>query len=347
MGAKRAGRFWIGVVAVAALGVSAIASATFPGTNGRIAFTDGADIFTMNPDGSDVRQLTSVPPGDITCCEEWSADGRSIAYTVQSLDGLTSQLWIMNADGSNQRLLFDDPEGYDIAASLSPDEQFVVFTRCPVSFFPDYRCAISRIRSDGTDLTSITHIDPDPDVEDFDPVYSPDGGTIAFSSTARGGLTEAFYLMNADGSNIRTLTAPALGAAKPDWAPDGRRVAFFTGFFNVGDASPCQGNDAIGSIRVDGSDEKLLTGSPDYSDAFPAWSPEGGAIVFARTDAQGLSSIYIVDLGRGGATPRLLFQSGARRVLPRPSASRVGAKSKNRPYPIEAGGTSPRWGTAP
>ena len=35
------------------------ASATFPGKNGRIAFIQGADIFTMNADGSDVRQLTS------------------------------------------------------------------------------------------------------------------------------------------------------------------------------------------------------------------------------------------------------------------------------------------------
>lgn len=36
------------------------ASATFPGKNGRIAFVFGPDIFTMNPDGSDVRQLTHM-----------------------------------------------------------------------------------------------------------------------------------------------------------------------------------------------------------------------------------------------------------------------------------------------
>jgi len=38
------------------------ANATFPGKNGRIAFVQFPDIFTMNPDGSDVRQLTNLGP---------------------------------------------------------------------------------------------------------------------------------------------------------------------------------------------------------------------------------------------------------------------------------------------
>jgi hypothetical protein len=39
--------------------------AAFPGTNGLIAFVFGPDIYTMNPDGSDIRQLTNM--GDNNC----------------------------------------------------------------------------------------------------------------------------------------------------------------------------------------------------------------------------------------------------------------------------------------
>ena len=36
------------------------AHATFPGKNGRIAFIQGPDVYTMNSDGSDVKQLTNL-----------------------------------------------------------------------------------------------------------------------------------------------------------------------------------------------------------------------------------------------------------------------------------------------
>ena len=38
------------------------ASATYPGKNGRIAFIAGPDVYTMNPDGSDVKELTNLGP---------------------------------------------------------------------------------------------------------------------------------------------------------------------------------------------------------------------------------------------------------------------------------------------
>ena len=347
MGAKKTSPLRIGIVAAAVFGITAIASATFPGRNGRIAFSDGTDIFTMNSDGSDVRQLTSVGPANSTCCFEWSADGRSIAYSLSPADGSTSQLWIMNADGSNQHLLFDDPDGLDVAPSFSPDGNYVAFTRCPLTI-PNANCVIARIRSDGTDLTSITQQGTDPDVADLDPVYSPDGAMIAFGNVTRGGLIEALYLVNADGSNLRVFTPPLDGPAKPDWEPDGRRVAFQTGFFYAGDIPPCIGDSTIRSIRLDGGGDEPLTGSPGFSDSYPSFSPQQDALVFARTDAQGDSSIYVLDLGHSGAVPTLVHRSAARRA-PRPSALIRGPKSKNgrAPHPIESGGTSPRWGASP
>jgi hypothetical protein len=50
------------------------AKATFPGKNGRIVFDEGPDIWTMNPDGSDERQLTSFgSSGASACCAAYKS----------------------------------------------------------------------------------------------------------------------------------------------------------------------------------------------------------------------------------------------------------------------------------
>jgi hypothetical protein len=52
------------------------AEAAFPGKNGRIAFILGPDVYTMNPDGSDVKQLTNLGPDGGAFWESWSPDGK-------------------------------------------------------------------------------------------------------------------------------------------------------------------------------------------------------------------------------------------------------------------------------
>src|SRR5215470_13080140 len=148
------------------------AHATFPGKNGRIAFIQGPDIFTMNPDGSDVHQLTASTGGDLASWPNWSPDGKHLVFGHFPAPDFLGQLWLMNADGSNQHLLFNDP-GFDLEApSFSPDGSQIVFTRCQ-PFHNEFPCAIYRIQSDGTGLTQVTPFRIE--LEDFEPAYSPDG----------------------------------------------------------------------------------------------------------------------------------------------------------------------------
>src|SRR3982074_1602858 len=78
------------------------AHATFPGKNGRIAFgrydpTIGDfDLYTANPDGSDVRQLTRVP----SFMSDWSADGTRIAFDFFDPGG-NEQVATINPDGTD------------------------------------------------------------------------------------------------------------------------------------------------------------------------------------------------------------------------------------------------------
>jgi Tol biopolymer transport system component len=57
------------------------AHATFPGKNGRIAFVQGPDIYTMNQDGSNVRQLTALTDGGAFWVN-WSPDGKQIVFVA-------------------------------------------------------------------------------------------------------------------------------------------------------------------------------------------------------------------------------------------------------------------------
>ncbi|MEL6527355.1 MAG: hypothetical protein AAFQ07_16760, partial [Chloroflexota bacterium] len=57
----------------------------------------------------------------------WSPDGTQILYITFSLETNSNDIAVMNADGSNQRVLFNS-EGQDWAASYSPDGQYIVFT---------------------------------------------------------------------------------------------------------------------------------------------------------------------------------------------------------------------------
>src|SRR2546430_11780963 len=109
------------------LSMATPALATFPGTNGRIAF--GSDryggthnIFTMNPDGSDVRQLTFLTVDEGAALDEsWSADGSMLVYERRNADTSIRQIFVMNADGFHQHRLFNDLAYRDFYPSFSPD----------------------------------------------------------------------------------------------------------------------------------------------------------------------------------------------------------------------------------
>src|SRR5205823_14703297 len=98
--------FLAGVAAVAILASlgGTDASASHGARAGRIAFpmgTGNVDIYTVRPDGSDVKRLTTVRGFD--GCPAYSPDGRKIASCSDRTGRY--QIWLMKADGSDQRRL--------------------------------------------------------------------------------------------------------------------------------------------------------------------------------------------------------------------------------------------------
>jgi TolB protein len=314
------------------------ASATFPGRNGRIAFVQDGEIFTMNPDGTSVRQVTHVGPDTSANWPSWSADGRAIVFNEIPPSGV-AELWVMNADGSNPHLLLSEQNFAENRPSFSPEGSRIVFGRCDLLVGDGDTCAIYTVSSDGTDLRPVTEYLRDTTARS--PMYSPDGKTIAFilSNDSAAGFLGVTYLIDADGSNQRRITEPAPCLIRPDWSPDGERITLFAHLCNPE-------NETIAVMDADGTNVRYLTdnGKDFYNgphDRNPAFSPDGQFIVFERNPPDLSSSALYVMRADGKELKSVL-------LLPRrkPSA-RQPSRTRRHLTKVEEGGSVPRWGVAP
>lgn len=336
---------------LAALAVTAIliacapcANATFPGKNGRIAFTIQPNVFTMNADGSNLKQLTVFASTEATFGEDWSPDGTRLVLGRGRADFSASEIWIMNANGSDQHQLLDDPSGFDDEPRFSPDGSDVVFQRCLLP--TTQTCSVFRIRTDGTEFTQLTPYTDNTDEQDLTPAYSPDGNQIAFFGVDRDGIISAIDVMNANGSDIRQLTPAVLEAFIPDWSPDGTKIVFSTrALYPLNTINP-----QLWVMNADGSGITQLTfPGAAAADVFVSWSPQGNAIVFER-DTPTSSGIYVLMVSEAGTTEKLIFQGLERTNLDsmqRPIVTPSRLATKTVAHRIESGGSNPRWGPAP
>lgn len=98
-----------------------------------IAFSSGLggsvfDIFTCNPDGSGLTNLTRTPTHDEDE-PSWSPDSRQIAYDRLAAGGGRREVWAMNADGTNQHQLTSDPLSNYEDPAWSPDGRRIAMHR--------------------------------------------------------------------------------------------------------------------------------------------------------------------------------------------------------------------------
>ncbi len=238
----------------------------------------------MRPDGSDVRQLTFLTAGQgAAVWPAWSPDGQSIAFE-RGGNG-PNRMFVMNADGSGQRLLFNDDAGYDdFRPSFSPDGSRVIFSRC--RDVPTEGCAEYAVKTDGRGPTLITHFNQNVNVFDAHAVYAPDGASIAFDSVNRGGVAGfAVYLMGAHGTDVHIITPTALQALDPAWSPEGRRIAFWS--FTQAPTPE------VWTVRPDGSGVQQLTFPGTSGDFAPVYSPQGDKIAFERHTANDTSEALV------------------------------------------------------
>lgn len=225
------------------------------------------EIFVINADLSNGVNLTNHIAVDRF--PRWSPDGTKIVW--RRFDGNSENVFVMNADGSNQRDL-----GPGISPRWSPDGTKIAYYDNDLGFDTFI------VNADGSGWFSLTGVFFGRDralfrhlgfVETFFRCWSPDGKKVAFAATFElpgRPRREHLYVVNVNGANLVDITKDVKsgGYRHASWSPDGAKIAF-------------QSDGEIFVVNADGTDPVNLTKQHGrFSSVYPHWSPDGGKILF-------------------------------------------------------------------
>ncbi|MGH7319313.1 MAG: TolB family protein [Candidatus Rokuibacteriota bacterium] len=254
-------------------------------------------IFTMQADGSQVR-LVSTGRGRTTCAY-FFPDGGRLLYASTHLAGAECpappdrsrgyvwplydyDLFTCAPDGSDLRRLTAHA-GYDAEGAVAPDGPRIVFTSHRDGDLDLYLCD-----PDGGSVTRLT----DRPGYDGGAFFSWDGRQIVWrgwhptdpnelaeyrSLLARGLVRPhraELYVMQADGSGVRQVTANGAANWAPFLHPDGERIVFSSNLHDPG-----RFDFALYLCRRDGSGLERLTYAESFA-AFPMFSRDASRLVF-------------------------------------------------------------------
>jgi TolB protein len=256
--------------------------------SGKIVFVAAAEggqdwgIYTMAPDGTNVKRLTKKPgkPG-LYEHPRWAPDGSKIAYN--KIDWPDYQLWLMNADGTSPELLYE-PAFW--GASWSPDGR-------EIAFATDGGIVIMDVQTRKTVRL----------VEGFTPVWSPDGSAIAYEPARL--PSTILYLIDPETTKKWSIDLRKKGVqilhkhySPIAWSTDGGKIA-------------CLGSEVAkrlwGIYTMDSDGENIkakYTGdSSDLVAGWPSWSPDGSQILFETR--RGIERMNV-----NGKSPELIYAGG-------------------------------------
>ncbi len=231
-------------------------------------------IFTVRPDGSDLKELTKAGADDQDVDPVFSPDGKSILFT--STRGGTVGIWKVAVDGTKAERICDGDQ-----AEMSPDGKRIALRKKEQLVVRDLTGGSEKV------------ISPKDWPHCSGPAWSPDGKTIAFA--CRWDAGNALFTVSPEGGEP-VKVYDKKGSCEPHWSPDGKRLVYET------ETNIC-------TIDPDGKKNRPVTffgGVQRYG----RFSPDGKTIVYCQGESeQGPWELYTIPAQ--GGTPAKLTDGGS------------------------------------
>ncbi|MCC8153184.1 MAG: S9 family peptidase [Tannerellaceae bacterium] len=248
------------------------------------------ELFVVNLDGTDKKQITQTPQSEQNAV--WINGGKEIAFL--SSEGGSSQIWIMNPDGTNRRKVSDYKGGIN-GFVLSPDETQVLFFsdikygERASDIYPDLPKATGRIVDD----LMYKHWDEWVETIPHPFLASFDGQKVG----------EAKDIM--EGEPYECPMKPFGGISDFAWSPDGKQIAYACRKKTGLEYSISTNSDIYLYDVATGQTSNLTEGMMGY-DTLPSYSPDGKYIAWISQERDGYESdkmrLFVADRTTGEKT---------------------------------------------
>ncbi|MBV8811451.1 MAG: PD40 domain-containing protein [Acidobacteriaceae bacterium] len=236
--------------------------------------TGSKEIWVMNWDGTDQRQLTRYR--SISTFPSASPDGHIVAFTTYA-NGYPA-IQMMSLDSGRRLTFYNQRASMNAFVTFTPDSKRIIFSST-AGWGP---AQLYMANVNGSGLRRITSSG----AIEVEAKINPKTGTDLVDVSGRGGLPQVYH-MNLDGADIQRLSPGTGEATNPSWSPGGDHIAFaWTKGFEPG-------NYNIFIMDVASRQVTQLTANEGRNEN-PTWAPDGAHIVYASTRG-GRSQIWVMN----------------------------------------------------